>query len=89
MLHPIKRKIQLEFTGQMKTYSWNLIMLASLVVSEIFIKHFLEETKSVNAHLSCYIVSMYVFMFNDSKGLKKTKTVTMKLVNFSVDFSHQ
>ena len=88
MLHPNKTKIQLEFTEQIKTYSWNPNMFASLVVSEIF-KHFLEENQSVNAHLACYIVCMYVCMFNNNKGLKKSNTVTQKFVIFSMDFSHR
>ena len=62
MLHPDKTKIQLEFTEQIKTYSWNLNMIASLVVSGIF-KNFFEEHQSVNTRLPCYILRMYVYMY--------------------------
>ena len=70
MLYPNKQKNLLEFTELFKSYSLNLNMLATLVVSEIF-KHFLEENQSVNAHLACYIVSTYVCMFKNGKGLEK------------------
>ena len=62
MLHPDKTKIQLEFTEQIKTYSWNLNMIASLVVSGIFKKK-IEEHQSVNTLFPCYILCMYVYMY--------------------------
>ena len=34
-------------------------------------------------------VTLYIGMFNNSKRLKKSKKVTLKLVIFSVDFSHR
>ena len=62
MLHPDKTKIQLKFTEQIKTYSWNLNMIASLVVSGIFKKK-IEEHQSVNTLFQCYILRMYVYMY--------------------------
>ena len=60
-------------------------MLATSVFSEI-VKQFSDENQSTNAHFACYIVHMYICMFKNSKGLKKSLKVTLKLVIFSVDF---
>ena len=75
MLHPDKTKSQLELTEQIKTYSRNLNMIASLVVSEIFKNFVGNPLKKVN--FLCYILTKQKVSLN---LLSKSKLILGLLI---------